>query len=166
MLALLLHAGSDRYAVDARRIVEVVPAVPLRAIPAAPPALAGLLEYRGRTIPVVDLSRLLRGEACQALLTTRIAVCDLDAVGQLAAQGPSAGRRIGVLAEGVTRLIEVDPEAAEAVPGPATASLPALGRLVPFEDGLVQLVRVTELIPDALYAELTSGNEIGSEAAS
>ena len=166
MLALLIHAGSDRYVIDAHGIVEVVPSVPLRAVPSAPVALAGMLEYRGQTIPVVDLCRLLGGAPCRARLTSRITVCDLDTKGQLAAQGPSAGRRIGVLAEGVTRLVEVDPAAAGAVDGPTTADVPALGRLVPFEDGLVQLVRVKDLIPDTLYAELTSGNAAASETPS
>ena len=53
MLALLIHAESERYAISARRVVEVVPMVPLRQVPAAHAALRGMLEYRGQTIPVI-----------------------------------------------------------------------------------------------------------------
>lgn len=151
MLALELGIAGDRYALDAREVIEVVPYVGLRVVPSAPEGFAGLLSYRGAVIPVVDLCRLLSPSACPRLMSSRIAVCQIDDT-----------RRVGVLAERVTRLIRVDPDDEAAVPGPATPDRPALGRVVPSRGGLVQLVRVGELVSDALYDELTRGN--GEEA--
>ena len=58
MLLLTLKAGANRYAIDVARVIELVPRVELRAIPHAPPFLAGLLGYRGKVIPVIDLGLL------------------------------------------------------------------------------------------------------------
>ena len=55
MLLLTFTAGANRYAIDVARVVELVPRVELRAIPHAPAFLAGLLGYRGKVVPVIDL---------------------------------------------------------------------------------------------------------------
>ena len=148
MQALELVIGQDAYVIDATSVVEVVPSVPLRRVPGGPSSLAGLLSYRGAVIPVVDLCQLLGDDACPALMSSRIAVCARD-----------DGRLLGVLAQRVTRLVDVDPDAADAVGGPETPGIPALGRVVPVGERLVQLVRIDELVSDALYDELTRGNE-------
>ena len=59
MLLLTFTAGPNRYAIDVTRIVELVPRVELRKIPHAPAFLAGLLGYRGKVVPVIDLGLLL-----------------------------------------------------------------------------------------------------------
>ena len=62
MLLLTFKAGANRYAIDVARVIELVPRVELRTIPHAPPFLAGLLGYRGKVIPVIDLGLLLNSE--------------------------------------------------------------------------------------------------------
>src|SRR4051812_23556435 len=72
MLLLTFTAGANRFAVDVARVVELVPKVELRPIPHAPAFLAGLLGYRGRVVPVIDLGLLLGASACPDRLSTRI----------------------------------------------------------------------------------------------
>ena len=72
MLLLTFTAGANRYAVDVARVVEVVPRVELRKIPHAPAFLAGLLGYRGKVVPVIDLGLLLDVAPCRDCLSTRI----------------------------------------------------------------------------------------------
>ena len=56
MLLLMFRVAESLYAVDAGRVVEVVPRVELRGRSRTPRRyLAGLLSYRGRVVPVVDL---------------------------------------------------------------------------------------------------------------
>ena len=55
---LHLRVGEERYALPSASVVEVVPSVALRPVPGTPPEVAGLLAYRGRVVPVVDLPRL------------------------------------------------------------------------------------------------------------
>jgi chemotaxis-related protein WspB len=72
MLLLTFTAGTNRFAVDVTRVVEVVPRVELRKIAHAPAHLVGLLGYRGNIVPVFDLGLLLDAAPCRDRLSTRI----------------------------------------------------------------------------------------------
>ena len=63
MLFLLLEIGSDRYALEADRIVEVLPLVAMKGIPHAARGVAGAFDYHGTAVPVIDLSELALGRA-------------------------------------------------------------------------------------------------------
>lgn len=71
MLLLLFEIGSDRYALNARQIIEVVPLVRLKQIPNTPDYVAGLMNFRGTVIPVIDLCRLLTPFSCENSFSTR-----------------------------------------------------------------------------------------------
>jgi chemotaxis-related protein WspB len=129
MLILRFQAANHAYAVDCRRVVEVVPHVVLRAVPHAPPYLAGLLTYRGRVVPVLDLGRLLGGEACPDRLSTRIIVTE-------------GGLLVGLLAERVSDLEQVAEPASQDAP---VASAAYLGPVLELDGKLVQLLRVDRL---------------------
>src|SRR3954469_14575780 len=72
MLFLLFELGADRYALDARQVAEVLPLVTIKHIPQAPPSVAGIFNYRGTPVPVVDVSQLALGRAAERRLSTRI----------------------------------------------------------------------------------------------
>jgi hypothetical protein len=80
MLFLLCQIGDGRYSIDAKRVLEVLPFLNLMPVPQALPGLAGLFTYRGKPVPVVDLSCLLLGRPAQARLSTRLVLtrCDED----------------------------------------------------------------------------------------
>ena len=80
MLLLTFQAAGQLYAVDAARIVEVVPRVNLRPLPHAQAFLAGVFEYRGDVVPVVDLGVLLGAGPAPDRLSTRIILVDRAAV--------------------------------------------------------------------------------------
>src|SRR4051794_7179766 len=76
MLLLTFRAAESFYAVDVSRVVEVVPRIDLRRLPHAPAFLAGVFDYRGMVVPVVDLGVLLGSESCADRLSTRIILVD------------------------------------------------------------------------------------------
>ena len=55
MLILLFQLGKDRYALEASRVVEVVPLLALKHLPQSPPGIAGVFNYRGRPVPASDI---------------------------------------------------------------------------------------------------------------
>ncbi len=61
MLFLLLQIGEDRYGMEADRVVEVIPPVRLKELPQAPRGVAGIFDYHGQLVPVLDLSDLSIG---------------------------------------------------------------------------------------------------------
>ncbi len=91
MLLLTFTVAGEPYALDVASVVELVPRVPLRAVPHAPAYLVGLLEYRGEVVPVIDLGLLLASTPSGERLSTRIILV-------AAAQGKGGGgwrRRAG-----------------------------------------------------------------------
>jgi chemotaxis-related protein WspB len=156
MLLLNLIAGGNRFAVDASRVVELVPRVKLRAVPHAPAILAGLLSYRGAVIPVVDLGVLLGGGACLPRLSTRIILVD-DAPANRddgddetegehgsRAKRPRSPRLLGLVAEQVSDLTRANPD--RVAPAPVQlAQAPYLGPIVETDQGIVQLIAVEEI---------------------
>ena len=61
MLYLLFSLGPDRYALPAACVVEVLPWVAMKLLPGAPPGVAGLINYRGRPVPAIDVSENATG---------------------------------------------------------------------------------------------------------
>jgi len=74
MLLLLFEIGNGRYALDINQIIEIVPLVILKKIPATPDYVAGLMNYRGLGTPVIDLNRLFESAPYEDVLSTRIII--------------------------------------------------------------------------------------------
>ncbi len=149
MLVLVIQIGGDRYALDARRVREVVPAVVLRPVPHAPAEVAGLATWRGHVTPVIDLVELLRGQPCPQRMSSRMVVVDYG-VG-------SDARPLGLLAEQITDVERVDDKAIEE-PGVRVPDAKYLGRVMRVHGVIVQLVEVKDLLTEELRALLWSAS--------
>src|SRR4051812_40208434 len=57
--SLAFSRAGNRYAVDARYVLEALPRIPPTVLPVGSPALAGVVLYRSEIIAVVDLSALV-----------------------------------------------------------------------------------------------------------
>ena len=102
MLFLVCQMGRERYALEASRIVEVLPLLSLKRLPRAPKGVAGVFNYRGQPVPAIDLSELTVGEAAAQRLSTRIIVVNyLDAAGR--------NQLLGLIAEYATELLRKEP---------------------------------------------------------
>lgn len=160
---VVFEVASERYGVEALRVVEVVPAVALRTVPGTVAGVAGLLRYRGGLVPVVDLGVVWAGRPSPARMSSRIVVCELGEGGGSWSDVASQARpRIGLLAERVLRVATVDPAAAGGGEGPATPGARGLGRLVRDGEALLQLVRVEALVPGEILATLVRDAEAAS----
>jgi chemotaxis-related protein WspB len=165
MLLLTLKAGTNRYAIDVARVIELVPHVELTMIPHAPPFLAGLLGYRGKVIPVIDLGSLLSSVPCRQCLSTRIILVN-DAQGDhnpatdgsdpsseshspLPANQARDARLLGLIGEQVSDLTYVQPE--QVTRAPVQLSQAAfLDAIVQTETGIIQLIAVERIRETAL----------------
>ncbi len=146
MLLLFFRVAGAEYAVEAARVVEVVPRVELRTLPHAPEALAGLLRYRGRMVPVVDLGLLLGDAPCPRLLSTRIILADE----RLPARGEAL---VGLIAEHVSEVRQVDGD--RVIPPPSLLGQnPYLGAIVSSDGGLVPLIAVERVLAEPLRHSL------------
>ncbi len=152
MLLLTFRVAEDAYAVDAAKVVEVVPRVELRAIPHAPDFLIGLFHYRGAIAPVVDMGLLIGSAACRASLSTRIVLVEHPARDR-------PGALLGLLAEQVNDLSKISGQA-EIFPAMHLPQAPYLGPIVRAGDILVQVIAVEHVLPES-FREALFGDRPG-----
>jgi chemotaxis-related protein WspB len=139
MLFLLFQLGQDRYLLDTGRVAEVLPLVAITQIPQAPPGVAGLFNYRGVPVPVVDLSQLALGRPARNRLNTRIVLVHYP-------DGSGGTQLLGLIAERVTETVRRD-EADFVASGVSSDRAPYLGPVATDARGLLQWIVVESLLP-------------------
>jgi chemotaxis-related protein WspB len=146
MQFLLFSLGNDRYGLDTRRVMRVLPQLDLKELPQAPAWVSGLMNYRGQSVPVIDLSMLACGTPGQPNLDTRIVLADYrDAAGKTHA--------LGLLAEQASDVRHFSPEDFQP-PGVDNPDAPYLGQVAASDGSMVQLVDVDALLPAKVQALL------------
>jgi len=152
MLLLQFKAGNERYGLDVLRVIEVVPLVIFRPLPHAEPCVAGLFNYRGTMVPVIDLTVLLTGIPSRPLFSTRIILADYP--------DRAGGRQVlGLVAEQVTETVFCE-EKDRRPAGIAVAEAPYLGDLFIHPEGAIQRVEVESLLKEALQEALFPPAEV------
>jgi chemotaxis-related protein WspB len=154
MMFLLFHLGTERYALEAAHVVEVLPLVDLKLLPQAPSGVAGLFNYHGQPVPAVDLSELILHHPAPRNLSTRIIVVNHP-------DGSGHQRLVGLIVERATDMIKRNPQDFS---GPALKPVgpPCFGPVLMDGDGVIQKVDETLVLPadvrDAVFCE--AGNVI------
>lgn len=105
---LVFSVGAERYGIETDHVVEVIPLRELTPVPCTPASILGVVNHRGRILPVLDLRRLF----------------------DLADQGVAEGSRVvaveaggmtfGIFAGAVTGTVRIGVE--EVAPSPATSA--------------------------------------------
>jgi chemotaxis-related protein WspB len=150
MLFLLFRLGKDQYALDATGINEVLPLVEVKTLPGSPIGIAGVINYRGTPIPLIDLSALMLGRPARSRLSTRIVVVQYSA-------GDDVLHQLGLITEYATGTVRHDP--GDFVPsGVTNRGTPYLGPVAAGPNGLIQRIEVGQLLPasvrDMLFQQL------------
>lgn len=139
MLLLLFTLGNHRYGLEARQVIEVVPIAELKAIPRAPAYVAGLLNYRGTPVPVLDLTQMNQSYPSRVCMSTRIILVTYPS-------GDTTSRILGLMAERVTETVKKDIN--EFMPtGVNTPDAPYLGAVTNDDKGMLQLMDIERLVP-------------------
>ena len=156
MKLLVFHIGQDRYGLRLNVVQRVLPLMELKRLPLAPPAVAGLMNLHGRTVPVIDLARLGGGAPSAEHVDTRIVVVDYTAP-------EGTVHALGLLAERVLGVQDVDQRA---LADSGVQAAPFLGEVAGDSAGIVQLVEPERLLPPDLRAALfqAAGADSGNGA--
>ena len=104
-----LGIDQEVFAVPVEAVVEILDMRPMFRVPDAPPYLRGLIDVRGRSVPVIDLRVKLGLPAAAATETTRILVLEIMLAGRTLALGLIADRVFEVMALDV-RGVEAPPD--------------------------------------------------------
>lgn len=100
MLHLIFRLDREAYALEAARIVEILPLVDALRATSASARDAGAINYRGQIVPVIDLAAMTLGRASQRRLSTRIVL----------ARCTRSGALVGLIAENATEIQRIEPD--------------------------------------------------------
>jgi chemotaxis-related protein WspB len=139
MLVLTFQVGSYHLALDVGQVHEIVPCVRLQSVACGPDWLAGVFIYRGKTVPVVELHRVLEQGKCPIHLSTRIILVHRSVDGQ--------DGLLGLLAAKVADVKEL-PLPAVAPNRLATTGGPELGPILVDGREVIHLVELERLLPE------------------
>lgn len=142
MLYAKFNIGDDRYLIAINQIAAIIPYVYLKKIPLMPNYAAGLLDYHGLSIPVIDLSQFLIDRSCVRMLSTRIIISTI--------KSSRGGDEItvGFLVENATETFSVD-ENEFVDPGMKNSELPFIGLVVSDDEGMI-----TKISPQDIFGNL------------
>ncbi len=111
---VVVRFGGSRYAVDMATVAEVVAVPPMSRVPGCPRWLAGVVNWRGRVLAVVDPRSLLGAETIPLPSSARLLVLSVDGV------------EAGMVVEAVAGLLEAGDAEPEAPPATASVSATSL----------------------------------------
>ena len=146
MLFLVFQLGKDRYALEAHGVIEVLHLVNLKQIPQAPPGLAGVFDYHGTSVPLIDLAGLALGQPSRRWMSTRIILVKYG-------RSPAETHMLGLLAEQATGILRRNEEDFSDA-GLAVSDTPYLGNVTTDASGIVQRIEISNLLAESVRSLL------------
>ncbi len=140
MLILFFYLGDVKYSIKCEKVREVAPMVTLKDVPNTPEYFAGLFNYRGMIVPVIDLCRLIQGRPCKMRLSTRIILVNYK-------KDDNTPYVLGLMAERVTEAVR-RPKDVFLSPGINMGEAPYLRGVVMEEKKMIQYIDL-DLLPES-----------------
>jgi purine-binding chemotaxis protein CheW len=101
------NLGPEEYAVEVLKVREIIRMTPITHVPNTPSSVEGIINLRGKVIPIVSLRNRFNMPGCEEDQHTRIMVMDI------------AGKLMGFIVDGVSEVIRIS--SGEIQPPPAMA---------------------------------------------
>jgi chemotaxis-related protein WspB len=146
MLFLVFRLGNDRYAIETTQVIEVLPLVYSKLIPRAPAGIAGIFNYHGAPVPLIDLAALALQKSSRKWMSTRIIL-----INHRTDSGET--HMLGLLAEQVTETLRRTEEDFEEL-GITAANSPYLGPVTTDGAGIIQRIEVAKLLSETVRGQL------------
>ena len=108
MKALTLRLQDELFAVEAGSVREILDLVPITDVPNASPFVSGLINVRGRVVPLADLRVMFGMDRPEPDQDTRIVVMEVDIDGE-----PTVA---GILADKVHDVTDIEAASIEEAP--------------------------------------------------
>ncbi len=139
------HIGSEEFGLDILRVQEINRMVEITRVPNAPPFVTGVINLRGRVIPIVDLRERFGLARKENDKNTRIIVVELK------------GRVVGFVVDSVQEVLRIPKRITEPPPpmvaGIGSEYITAVGKL---EDRLLILIDLERILTTTEQEQLTA----------
>jgi purine-binding chemotaxis protein CheW len=108
MQYLTFKLGEEIFAVDVAKAREILDFTPVTRVPQTPKFMLGVINLRGRVVPVIDMRLKFGLPAAGQTVDTCIIVMEIDIDGELAV--------VGALADSVQEVLELESDQIEPPP--------------------------------------------------
>lgn len=140
---VVLQLAGETYGIDISCVQEIIRMQPVTRVPRTPQFVEGVINLRGRIIPVIDLRKRFGLPLAEATGSSRIMVVEVGAV------------VVGLIVDSVSEVLRLPQENIEPTPpivsGVDTAYLRGVGK---WNDRLVILLDVAKVLRESEYREL------------
>jgi len=151
---VLFELGSETYGLDIATVHEIIRMQPITKVPKAPVYVEGVINLRGKVIPVIDIGKRFGLEKAEKAKNNRIVVVYLQ------------DTTLGIIVDAVTEVIRIPHDAIEPVSDIVTSGnsdylqgiaklsdkmviLLALDKLLAVDSGLAQIAaKISEQKPE------------------
>jgi chemotaxis signal transduction protein/ABC-type nitrate/sulfonate/bicarbonate transport system substrate-binding protein len=143
--------GNQEFGIDILKIKEIIAMIPIRSLPQTPPFVKGVINLRGRVIPVLDLRLKFGMEETEFTERSCIIVLELEFDGTPA--------HIGIAVDKVSEVLDIRSSEIEATPSFGvnidTSHLLAMATM---EDGVKILLDIDNILSDKEMKALSAVN--------
>ncbi len=140
---LSLTLDDQLFALEASCVREILDVAPITGVPAAPPFANGLINVRGKIVPLADLRHALGMTRRPQTIDTRIVVIEIDLAGDLTT--------VGILADKVHEVADIPQDCIEETPRVGMAWRPEFVRCIGKRaDGFVIVLDIARIFASAV----------------
>jgi purine-binding chemotaxis protein CheW len=135
---VLFDLGGEVYGVDIAAVHEIIRMQPIIKVPKAPFFVEGVINLRGKVIPVVDMRRRFGLEKVDHTKDNRIVVVDVN------------NTTIGIIVDAVTEVLRIRADAVELPSDIITANADSdyLMGIAKLDDKMVILLDLNKVLPE------------------
>ncbi len=138
--------GNEEFAVDIRKVQEINKTIKITKIPNAPSYVEGVVNLRGKIIPIVSLRRKLGLDQAAYDKTTRIMVADVQ------------GQVLGFVVDSVSEVLRIHDPKIEPAPGITNGSNSSyVEGVINLEDRILMLLDL-----EALFGNDAQGGKLAA----
>ena len=152
MQIVVFDLGAERYGLDIADVYEIIRHQAITAVPRAPGFVKGIINLRGRVIPVVDLHARFGLTGSGTTKSSRIVVVE------------AAGTRVGLGVDAVSEVLMINADAIEPTPEVAAGGDSAYLRgIAKLGEQLIILLDLDNLFSAGDVARVRSAAERGAK---
>ncbi len=143
---LTLDLDGERFAIEAKHVREILDLIPITDVPRGPPFVNGLINVRGKVVPLADLRIPFDMEQKPPTIDTRIVVLELELHGEPVI--------VGIRADKVHEVVEVAASALQEAPVVGMRWRPEFIRCIGKQgDDFVAVLDIARVFTDAVRGE-------------
>jgi purine-binding chemotaxis protein CheW len=144
---VIFDVSNESYAVNIARVHEIIRLQQITIIPGAPPYVEGVINLRGKVIPVLDLRKRFSLQATDHTRASRIVVVEIN------------GQTLGLVVDGVSEVLRIPTDCIEP-PSPLVAGIESryLRGIAKLEERLIVLLDLDQVLSPTEQQQLEASD--------